>query len=134
MEIIVVLAVVEVLFETPADHEAMVVIDRNVAQVEQLVNVCAEQEPVGSFVKPTLDVGSDRAASRIGSVFSPVTAHRRSYASVTTTRNAPWPRRGFTRIGVPKRSAAGTSRSGAARLPRSRTASHSPAPSGSSVL
>ena len=62
------LAVAEVLAQAAADLNVMVRRDRDVAVVNQRVDVGPKEDAVGRM----------RAASRTGSVFSPLTAQRRS--------------------------------------------------------
>lgn len=90
MKLVVHLAVVVVLLQALADHKAVAVgVDGDIAGIEQLVDVGAQQDAVGDVIGVGVGPGQDVRGLQQGRECSPVTAHWRWYASVTATLNAP---------------------------------------------
>ena len=89
IECVVVTTICELFLDAATYPKSHVLCHRHVSAIEQRVKVRAEEKAVGEFVQARLAEGLMCAASRTGSVRSLVTTQRRSYASVTMTRNAP---------------------------------------------
>ena len=101
-EFVIVLPIFKLFFDALADHNAAILrVNGQVASVKKPMKIASHEEPVWKLMAFHQRVRFDMAASRTGRVRSPVMAQRREYASVTSTRNRPWPRRGCTICGLP---------------------------------
>jgi hypothetical protein len=59
VQLIVVAPIVKVLFESPADDEPTIFIHRDVSQVEELVDVGAQQQAIRALVETAVCIGPD---------------------------------------------------------------------------
>jgi len=99
LEGIVDLSVGIIAFDGRAHSEAEIWVDGDESEVVQAVHVAAHEDPVLYLVGCVVRKWADVRGFEDGQRSSPVIAQRRSYASITMNRKAPWPRRAATSFG-----------------------------------